>query len=365
MSEDESYKKFLARVRAICIVWFFSTPAIILFFVVDQVRASLSILAFAIIISWTFLLTILTEDKENLSKNINMLTGSEETKDISTKQAKSPLNGQVKNTINIPKDYFPEPETEQTTGTLNLGGNDLGKEIGSSVFFILSFVSLYLVLDHYFFPYFQASHLFFICSFLYVLLAFWRLQKAYFKKGWVKVFARPNNIVAEISDSGTEGGPLSERITEGWTFSVDGKQYNVRQRSENHYKTEQEIFWNPQTNKLIINHNGYRVLIFFYSLVAYFFFFLGLLFSNQLALHPVTVFPVTVICFAPVLPTGLIIFCEMYFNQVTLDTVFSKLIMAALIILGALSLLVFTKALWDWVFSDTGCSFWMHLSACT
>ena len=92
------------------------------------------------------------------------------------------MNGQVKNTINIPKDYFPEPETEQTTGTLNLGGNDLGKEIGSSVFFILSFVSLYLVLDPYFFPYYQTSNLFFICSFLYVLLAFWRLQKAYFKK---------------------------------------------------------------------------------------------------------------------------------------------------------------------------------------
>ena len=63
MSEDGSYKKFLVRARAICIVWFFSSPAIIVFFVVDQVRVSLSIMAFAVIISWTFLLTILIDDK--------------------------------------------------------------------------------------------------------------------------------------------------------------------------------------------------------------------------------------------------------------------------------------------------------------
>ena len=92
MSEDESYKKFLVRARAIRIVWFFSTPAIIVLFVVNEVRVNLSILSFAVIISWTFLLTILMDDKENLSKNINILTGSGETKDTSNKQAKSPLN---------------------------------------------------------------------------------------------------------------------------------------------------------------------------------------------------------------------------------------------------------------------------------
>ena len=367
MSEDESYEKFLSRARFIFWLWFFLTPFMIACFVSGQALFGLSILVFVVIITWRSLLRIRKGDKENLSKITNIFFGREETKATSNKQAKSPLSGQVKNTINIPRDYVPEPETEQTTGTLNLGGNDLGKEIGRSVFFILPFVSLYLILDPYLLRHYQIStvNLFFVCSFLYVLLAFLRLRRAYFKKGWVKVFARPNNIAGEIPDSCTEGGPLSERITEGWTFSVDGKQYNVKQRSENHYKNEQEIYWNPQTNKLIINHNSYKVLIFFYSLVAYFFFFLGLLFTDQIALHPVTVFPITVICFAPVLPTSLVIFCEMYFNQVTLDTAFSKLAIAALIILSALSFLVFTKALWDWVFSDTGCSFWMHLSGCT
>ena len=344
----------------------FLTPFIIACVVSGQALFGLSILLFVVIITWRSLLRIRTDDKETLSKNISILFGGEKTKDTSNKEAKSPLNGQVENTINIPKDYVPEPETEQTTGTLNLGGNDLGKEIGRSVFFILSFVSLYLILDPFFFLYNRIFTVnpFFICSFLYVLLAFWRLRKAYFKKGWVKVFARPNNIVAEVSDSGTEGGTLSERITEGWTFSVGGKQYNVRQRSENHYKNEREIYWHTETDELILNHDGYKVLIFFYSLVAYFFFFLGLLFSNQLDLHPVTVFPVTVLCFAPVLPTSLIVFCEMYFNQVTLNTIFSNLVIAALM-LGALGLLVLTKALWDWVFSDTGCSFWMYLGGCT
>ena len=372
MSEDESfkkdgsYKKFLARVRAILWVWFVSTPFIIGTYLGNFARSvSLSLLAFAVITTWIILHRIMTDDKENLSKNIDILRGNVGTKEPSDEEAESAPNEQVANSINIPEDYIPKPETEQKTNTLNLGGNDLGKEIGSTSVFLFIFVPAYFYFVDRFFLYMHAFKILFVCSLLYSLLALWRLRKAYFKKGWVKVFARPNNIVAEISVSGTEGGPLSERITEGWTFSVDGKQYNVKQRSKNHYKNEQEIYWNPQTNKLIINHNGYKVLIFFYSLVAYFFFFWGLLFSNQLALHPVTVFPITVICFAPVLPTSLVIFCEMYFNQVTLDTVFSKLVIAALIILSALSFLVFSKALWDWVFSDTGCSFWMHLSGCT
>ncbi len=158
------------------------------------------------------------------------------------------------------------------------------------------------------------------------------------------------------------------RITEGWTFTVDGQQYNVRQGSENHYKTEKEIYWNPQNNKLIINHNSYKVLFFLYSLVAYFFFFTGLLLSGQLALHPVTAYPVNVLLFAPVLPIGIIIFCEMYFNQVTLRTVFlnlrDSLLMLGLIVLflTAFSLLCVFFAVRNWFFSATECSFWIWLT---
>ena len=365
--KDESYKKFLARVRAILWVWFFSTPTIIITYIKDATPISLSILAFAVIISLTFLLTILTDDKENLSKNIDILTGNEEAKETSNEEAESPSNEQVANSINIPEDYIPKPETEQTTNTLNLGGNDLGKEIGSTSVFLFIFVPAYFYFVDRFFLYMHAFKILFVCSLLYSLLALWRLRKAYFKKGWVKVFARPNNIVEEETSTG--GGRMRIRITEGWTFTVDGQQYNVRQGSENHYKKEKEIYWNPQNNKLIINHNSYKVLFFLYSLVAYFFFFTGLLFSNQLALNPVTVFPVNVLLFAPVLPTGLIIFCEMYFNQVTLRTIFLNLRDALLLlgvivlILAAFSLLVLIVMFRDWFFSDTNCSFWIWLTS--
>ena len=125
MSEDESYKRFLARVRAILWVWFFSPPTVIITYIWDETTISLSILAFAIIFSLT-LLKILRDD-EDFSNNLDILGGNEGTKASS--------NEQVINSINIPKDYIPKAETEQTTYTLNLGGNDLGKKIALTALF--------------------------------------------------------------------------------------------------------------------------------------------------------------------------------------------------------------------------------------
>ncbi len=107
--KDESYKKFLARTRTIFFVCLFSTPAIIVTYINDATPISLSILAFAIIISLIFLLTILTDDKENLSKNIDILMGNEEAKETSNEEAENPSNEQVVNSINIPENYIPKP----------------------------------------------------------------------------------------------------------------------------------------------------------------------------------------------------------------------------------------------------------------
>ena len=375
---DESYKKFLARVRTIFFVCLFSTPVIIITYIKDATPISLSILAFAIIISLIFLLTILTDDKENLSKNIDILRGNEGTKETSNEEAENPSNEQVANSINIPEDYIPKPENEQTINT-KIGENVFNNEIFYTTFFLFLFFPLYFYFSLRFFLY-DTFKILFVCSFLYSLLALWRLRKAYFKKGWIKVSARPNNTVTETSSGGSEGGTtrIKVPITEGWTFTVDGQQYNVRQPSGNHYTYEKEIYWNPQTKKLIINHGRYKVLFFIYSLVAYFFFFLGLLFSNQIALDPVTIFPVKVLLFAPVLPTGIIIFCEMYSdqvfhkmysNQVTLRTVLlnlrdSLLLLGVIVLLlAAFSLLIVILAFRDWVFSDSKCSFWINLTS--
>ena len=290
---------------------------------------------------------------------------SEGTKETSGEKAESAPNEQVVNSINIPEDYIPKPENEQTINT-KVSGNVFNNEIVYTTFFLVLFFPLYFYFDLLLFLY-DTFKILFVCSFLYSLLALWRLRKAYFKKGWIKVSARPNNTVIETSSGGSEGGYSIRKvpITEGWTFTVDGQQYNVRQPSKTDYLSEKEIYWNPQTKKLIINHGRYKFLFFIYSLVAYFFFFMGLLFSNQLALDPVTIFPVKVLLFAPVLPTGIIIFCEMYSDQVTLRTVFlnlrDTLLALGLIVLflTAFSLLYAFFAVRNWFFSATECSFWI------
>ena len=76
-----------------------------------------------------------------------------------------------------------------------------------------------------------------------------------------------------------------------------------------------------------------------------------------------------VLLFAPVLPTGLIIFCKMYLNQLTRRAVFLNLCDALLLLgvivlfLAAFSLLVLILMFRDWFFSDTNLSFWIYLSS--
>ena len=137
----------------------------------------------------------------------SLMTGNEEEKDASNEEAKSPSNEQVANKINIPEDYIPESEPVKSVGGLNLGGNDMGNEIAFSTVFLFLFFPLYFSLSLRFFLY-DTFKIFFVCSLLYSLLALWRLRKAYFKKGWVKVFARPNNIVEYSHVS--EGGEVVE-----------------------------------------------------------------------------------------------------------------------------------------------------------
>ena len=207
MKEDERLKKFRVRFWFLffnLVYWLCSVGLVGNYF---ESKAAILIgvlIVFLVwIISFIIFAIIFANVKENYSKNMDIIEGKEEAKDASDEKAESPSNGQVVNTKNIPEDYIPEPKPVQTVGGFNLGGNDMGNEIGGSVVFLFLFVPLYLYFDLRFFLY-DTFKVLFVCSFLYSLLAFWRLRKAYFKKGWVKVFARPNNIV-EYS-SVTEGG---------------------------------------------------------------------------------------------------------------------------------------------------------------
>ena len=198
VKEDESLKKFRVRFWFFTFVYLACSMGLIGNYF--ETKAAILIAILIVFLVWIISIIIVSEI---YSKKKDILTGKEEAKDALDEKAESPSNGQVVNTKNIPEDYIPEPEPMQTVGGFNLGGNDMGNEIGGSIVFFFLFFPLFLYFEFRFFFY-DTFKVWFVCSFLYSLLALWRLRKAYFKKGWVKVFARPNNIV-EYS-SVTEGG---------------------------------------------------------------------------------------------------------------------------------------------------------------
>ena len=66
--DNENHIRFITRIRIMLVVWFFSIPLIIVFYNVKEVSLSLSVLAFAVIISLAVVVRILSDGKENLSK---------------------------------------------------------------------------------------------------------------------------------------------------------------------------------------------------------------------------------------------------------------------------------------------------------
>ena len=198
VKEDESLKRF--RIR----FWFFTFVylACSMGLIGNYFESKTAILIAILIVFLVWIISIIIVS-EIYSKKKDILTGKEEAKDALDEKAESPSNGQLVNTKNIPEDYIPEPEPGQPAFSFNLGGNDMGNEIGGSIVFFFLFFPLFLYFESRFFLY-DTFKVFFVCSFLYSLLAFWRLRKAYFKKGWVKVFARPNNIqeYSHVSEGG-------------------------------------------------------------------------------------------------------------------------------------------------------------------
>ena len=175
------------------------------------------------------------------------------------------------------------------------------------------------------------SHIGFFYSFLLCIIAFWKFRTVYFKKGWVKVLAKPNNVLEEQFGGGGGDGfvPLDVIVTEGWTFFVDGQQYNIKKPSSIHYKKEREIYWHPITNNLIVRNWPAKVLLFLYLFAANIFFNVGLALLLNQPTDEVYIANLIVL-FGLVLPTSVIIFSEMYINKKTLADIIAFLILSAL-----------------------------------
>ena len=326
--DNENHIRFITRIRIMLVVWFFSIPMIIVFYNVKEVSLSLSVLAFAVIISLAVVVRILSDGKENLSKNINILKREKEEVEREKEEAEIALN----DSINIPENYIPKTEPKKPVGYYSFLSYDMRDLYREIVELIILSIILILMLPWLSKSYFDdQSHIGFFYSFLLCIIAFWKFRTVYFKKGWVKVLAKPNNVLEkQFSGGGGDGFvPTDVIVTEGWTFFVDGQQYNIKKPSSIHYKKEREIYWHPITNNLIVRNWPAKVLLFLYLFAANIFFNVGLaLLLNQ----PTDEVYITniIVLFGLVLPTSVIIFSEMYINKKTLEDIIAFLILSAL-----------------------------------
>ena len=323
--DNENHIRFITRIRIMLVVWFFSIPLIIVFYNVKEVSLSLSVLAFAVIISLAVVVRILSDGKENLSKNINILKREKE-------EVKEEAEVALNDSINIPENYIPKTEPKKPVGYYSFLSYDMRDLYREIVELIILSIILILMLPWLSKSYFDdQSHIGFFYSFLLCIIAFWKFRTVYFKKGWVKVLAKPNNVLEEQFSGGGGDGfvPTDVIVTEGWTFFVDGQQYNIKKPSSIHYKKEREIYWHPITNNLIVRNWPAKVLLFLYLFAANIFFNVGLaLLLNQ----PTDEVYITnlIVLFGLVLPTSVIILSEMYINKKTLEDIIAFLILSAL-----------------------------------
>ena len=323
--DNENHIRFITRIRIMLVVWFFSIPMIIVFYNVKEVSLSLSVLAFAVIISLAVVVRILSDGKENLSKNINILKREKE-------EVKEEAEVALNDSINIPDNYIPKTEPKKPVGYYSFLSYDMRDLYREIVELIILSIILILMLPWLSKSYFDdQSHIGFFYSFLLCIIAFWKFRTVYFKKGWVKVLAKPNNVLEEQFSGGGGDGfvPTDVIVTEGWTFFVDGQQYNIKKPSSIHYKKEREIYWHPITNNLIVRNWPAKVLLFLYLFAANIFFNVGLaLLLNQ----PTDEIYITnlIVLFGLVLPTSVIILSEIYINKKTLADIIAFLILSAL-----------------------------------
>ena len=323
--DNENHIRFITRIRIMLVVWFFSIPLIIVFYNVKEVSLSLSVLAFAVIISLAVVVRILSDGKENLSKNINILKREKE-------EVKEEAEVALNDSINIPENYIPKTEPKKPVGYYSFLSYDMRDLYREIVELIILSIILILMLPWLSKSYFDdQSHIGFFYSFLLCIIAFWKFRTVYFKKGWVKVLAKPNNVLEEQFSGGGGDGfvPTDVIVTEGWTFFVDGQQYNIKKPSSIHYKKEREIYWHPITNNLIVRNWPAKVLLFLYLFAANIFFNVGLALLLNQPTDEVYIANLIVL-FGLVLPTSVIILSEMYINKKTLEDIIAFLILSAL-----------------------------------
>ena len=192
--DNENHIRFITRIRIMLVVWFFSIPLIIVFYNVKEVSLSLSVLAFAVIISLAVVVRILSDGKENLSKNINILKREKEEVEREKEEAEIALN----DSINIPENYIPKTEPKKPVGYysfLSYDMRDFYREIVELIIVSIFLISMIPWLSESFFLGQSSFDFGFSYSFLLCIIAFWKFRTVYFKKGWVKVLAKPNNVL--------------------------------------------------------------------------------------------------------------------------------------------------------------------------
>ena len=102
----------------------------------------------------------------------------------------------MNDSINIPENYIPKTEPKKPVGYYSFLSYDMRDLYREIVELIILSIILILMLPWLSKNYFddQSFKIEFFYSFVLCIIAFWKFRTVYFKKGSLKVLAKPNNV---------------------------------------------------------------------------------------------------------------------------------------------------------------------------
>ena len=188
---------------------------------------------------------------------------------------------------------------------MNLGGNDFANAI-TSLGLTVAAVALLPTLLFHVLPAELAGPLWLVISTVcFGYLAYMNFQKGYGKELWVKVKASPIN--GEVS--GKFESEITGLATVGWSFIHEGKQYDIKFGSRDHYKLDREVYWCPDKNEVILSKLKMKFYFFSYSICTILTFYMAHL-AIYVELMDFEEIPVNLWFLFLASPIGLIVYLE-------------------------------------------------------
>ena len=104
----------------------------------------------------------------------------------------------------------------------------------------------------------------FIETVSFCFLACWKMHKSYAIAKWIRVKASPVNASREQQTDAT----AFITATVAWKFTFDGKEHEVPFKSSDQFTLEREVYWNPETNKVMTSFFMNKLAFFIYAVMT-------------------------------------------------------------------------------------------------